>query len=81
MALQEQAPTIYHVQHGVKHATLVENLTIFRQCVRQRGKNRHAVIKGFEDEEAPMNTLIAHILFEQLKQNYTLALLSPQIFW
>ena len=64
MALQ--VPVIYHVQRGLRHATLVENLTNFRQCAGQR-EYRRAVIKSFEDEEAPMNTLIAHIMFDQIR--------------
>ena len=39
-----------------------------------RAKKHHpAVIKGFEDEEAPMNTLMAHITFDQMRGTFMTA--------
>ena len=42
----------------------------FSTVCQTKKEHRRAVIKSFEDEEAPMNTLIAHIMFDQIKGTF-----------
>ena len=52
------------VLHGVKHATHVASRTTSQKSANQKGNNKQGTRWCFKDEEATIDVLIVHVVFD-----------------